>query len=132
MSNPLSLFSRKKKPIPKWFKAWISKSHAFPYRGVLIPNIKMTIEAIGSNGNDVGIAFHINDHRIYGYGWSFPSYHGKQWTKERLWKYDFDQKLSRHLNMLQKGTSKSNPLDLKTFIDSAFKVNCQIIKGRMP
>lgn len=112
----------KKSPLPNWFLKDLTKIHTFRYKDLLIPNVKITHESSGLY-DGVGVAFHINGHRIYGEAWVFPN--GWQQAVTQIhYEYDFEKKVTRHLNMIQKGTSRLLSLQLKAFIDSYFGVNC--------
>lgn len=120
----------KNKPLPIWFQNWISKQKLIRYKDLLVPYVQFNVIRKGDSG-EIFIAFSINGKDVYGNILTFPY----SWT-QRLTIDDlligFEQKLSRHLNMISKGSSRGTPQQVKTIIDSTFQVNCLISPKHKP
>lgn len=114
----------KNTPLPKWLVQFLSQTHWSGYKDLLIPDVQFKVVARDTFGG-VNIGITINGKDIYGNILVFPYTWQQSLTTSDLF-MAFEGKLSRHLNMIKKGSSRGNPQQLKALIDSTFQVNCKI------
>jgi len=114
----------KKKPLPSWLQKWIFFQKVVRYKDLLVPFVQFKVVAKDDSGG-VFIGISINGKDIYGSILTFP-YSWKQSLVTMDLFRGFEIKLSRHLNMVAKGSSRGTPQQIKLAIDSTFLINCVI------
>jgi hypothetical protein len=120
----------KKKPLPLWFLKWISKQKLLRYKDLLVPFIQFKVVAKDDYGS-VNVGFSIRGKDVYGNILVFPYDWSQSLTTDALCS-GFEEKLSRHLNVISKGSSRGKPQQIKLVIDSTFQVNCIISPKHQP
>jgi hypothetical protein len=123
MSNlPLNSKGYKNRPLPSWFQNWIFKTKLIRYKDLLVPFVQFKVVAKDDYGS-VNVGFSINGKDAYGNILVFPYDWNQSLTTDTLC-LGFEQKLTRHLNMIAKGSSRGTPQQMKLVIDSFFQVSC--------
>jgi hypothetical protein len=114
----------KNRPLPVWFQNWISKQKLIRYKDLLVPSVQFKVVAKNDDGN-VNVGISINGKDVYGNILVFPYFWTNGLTTDSLFS-GFEEKLSRHLNMISKGCTRGTPQQIKLQIDSFFLVNCLV------
>lgn len=114
----------KSRPLPLWFLSWISKQKLIRYKDLLVPCVQFKVVTKDDSGG-VFVGCSIKGKDVYGSILVFPDSWGQSLTTDSLCS-GFQEKLSRHLNMISKGCSRGTPQHIKSHIDSLFLVSCLI------
>ena len=129
-SMPFMRKGYKNKPLPVWFQNWISKQKLIRYKDLLVPSVQFKVVAKNDDG-DVNVGISINGKDVYGNILIFPYFWGYGLTTDALYS-GFEEKLTRHMNMISKGCTRGTPQQIKLQIDSSFLVNCLVSPRHQP